>query len=95
MPNGQDTRFHSGRLVGREYRSMTRGTLAQNQQDGYTHPTGPTTIFGEEGAGMARRLYRQSRRTGANEQDARSLAIRYSIIGARDSSQGAKGYGGR
>jgi hypothetical protein len=33
MPNGQDTRFHSGRLVNREYRAMTRGTLAQNQQD--------------------------------------------------------------
>lgn len=92
MARGEDTRNHPGRGVGRtEIRGMTKQTLADGRSMGYSHPTGPTTFFGDQGAKIARQTYRDSRNYGLNQQDARSYAIRQGIIRGRDSEKGSYG----
>ena len=78
-----------------EVRGMTKDTLAQAQQGGYSHPTGPTTMLGAEGANIARNSYRQQRTQGVAPQEARSMAIAHGVTGGRDSSPGAQGYGSK
>ena len=91
----EDKANHPGRKVGHEMRGMTKETLAHFQANGYSHPTGPTTILGDTGAGIARSSYRMLRKSGVNKQEARSEAIATGITGGRDSTQGAKGYGNK
>jgi hypothetical protein len=94
MPKGVDTSGDPRRSgARREYRSMSKDTLAQYRGEGYSHPTGPTIMFGDKGASIARNAYRDWRRQGVRPQSARTYAIGAGITGGRDSSQGALGYG--
>lgn len=76
----EDNAHHPNRKVGAsEFRGMSKGTLAGYQAQGYTHPTGPTTMLNPAGAATARSQYRTLRGYGESPQNARSLAIRTGI----------------
>lgn len=94
MARGEDTSKHPNRRVGlTEIRGMTKQTLADGHGMNYSHPTGPTTFFGAQGAKIAREKYRDYRNEGLSQQDARTHAIRRGIISGRDSEKGSYGYG--
>lgn len=94
MARGEDTSNHPNRRVGlTEIRGMTKQTLADGRSMGYSHPTGPTTFFGDRGAKIVREKYRDYRNEGLSQQDARTHAIRRGIIRGRDSEKGSYGYG--
>lgn len=95
------TTDHKGNSVGgnhrptprSEFRGMSKDTLAGYKAQGYTHPTGPTTMLNPEGAATARSSYRTLRGYGESEQNARSLAIRGAITQGGMEEGGKQGWG--
>ena len=95
------TTDHRGNSVGAnhrptprsEFRGMSKGTLAGYKAQGYTHPTGPTTMLNPEGAATARSSYRTLRGYGESPQHARSLAIRGAITQGGMEEGGKQGWG--
>lgn len=95
------TTDHRGNSVGgnhrstprSEFRGMTKDTLAGYRAQGYTHPTGPTTMLNPSGAANARSSYRTYRGYGESPQNARHLAIRGAITQGGMVEGGKQGWG--
>jgi hypothetical protein len=78
--SAEDRAHHPNRKVGAsEFRGMSKDTLSGYRAQGYTHPTGPTTMLNPAGAANARSSYRTLRGHGESPQNARSSAIRGAI----------------